>query len=43
MCNWNTGRGRQNEVEEIFEVIMADGIPKLTVDSKILLLEDQRP
>lgn len=34
---------REDRVEEIFEVIMADDNPKLMVDNKILILEDQRP
>lgn len=30
--NWNIGRKKENKVEEIFEVIMAENVPKLMKD-----------
>ena len=35
------GEEREHRIEEIFEVLMAENIPKLIVDRKILILEGQ--
>lgn len=38
---WNTRR-RENKVEEIFEVIMAEKFPKLITNPKLQVYEAQR-